>query len=134
MNKRRKGNYIQNLIERKLIKQGYIVHNQKSIAFQIKPGIWISKRNDIWGIFDLIAIKQGENTKWIQSTADTNIIKRLEKFIKIPLNLEYNDVELWQYKGRGKFRILRLKKNRKELEEVRYNEEQNQKNNLFITK
>ena len=61
-----KGNQFQDYIQKWLEENGWVVHNQKSVAkaIPIKDKItkkikvvWVSKRNDIFGEVDLIAKK-----------------------------------------------------------------------------
>lgn len=106
INKRQKGNMLQNKVAQFYEAQGYSVHNQKSIAKQIRPGLWISQRNDILGAYDIIATNFQE-IKFIQVTADTNIKNKLEKIIQVKLPLDKSIVEVWQYLKNGEFKILK---------------------------
>jgi len=90
---RQKGNQFQDRIQGWLKKRKWIVHNQKSVSSQIPikgKMIWISKRQDIFGCFDLIAKKNGE-TLWIQATLHKSLKEKIKK-IK-DANLTFGDSE-----------------------------------------
>lgn len=108
--RREKGNRLQNIVASYLQKKGYSVHNQKSIAKKIytpKGEIWISWRNDIWGAFDILASNERE-LRFIQVTSDSNLESKVNKIkqVKIPYNVV--SVEIWQYKDKGKWRLLKF--------------------------
>ncbi len=70
-----------------LEKKGWITHNQKTVSKQIKVrdkntgglrDIWVSARQDLFGIFDIIAKKDGV-TLWIQATAHKSLKEKVDK-------------------------------------------------------
>lgn len=86
MNKRQKGIYYQRKIKNFYEKRGYLVHNQISIAFPVKVKdkiIWISKRNDIFGVFDGIAISPYGSLEFYQVSYRYSKSKKKEDFSKI---------------------------------------------------
>jgi hypothetical protein len=66
----------------------------------IGPGKLVTAGNDIFGA-DLIAVRPGEKTLFVQATLDSSTGKRLEEFKKYSWNLEHQQVELWQKKESG---------------------------------
>ncbi len=124
MNKRRKGNIFQNWIEKYLIEKNYKVHNQKPVSTKIKnqkgEEIWVSKRNDLFGTFDLIALNENE-IKFISATLDTNIKKRTKQFLEFLNNLKNLpssiSLELW-VKKENKIIIKKFDFNSKEFKDI----------------
>lgn len=116
MNKRKSGNLFQDWIEDWLLKSfpGCVVHNQKSVStFLPKMGVWTSKRNDIFGCVDLVAIGTTEvcdKTLWIQATLDTGIGRKEKELLEIPWHLDHSCVEIWQKKEGGRVVIRRLQR------------------------
>lgn len=109
MNKRQKGNICQNKAAEFLTKWGYQVHNQKSVASMIRTSrgmIWVSKRNDILGCIDLIAIKSDEPTRFIQVTAHTGMGEKLKKLGTVKWNFAYSSVEVWRYVDKGRWVLM----------------------------
>ena len=111
-NTRQKGNQLQNWVEAYLKKKGYIVHNQKPVASQIKTKvgdlIWVSKRNDIYGCIDIEYFHPEEDCiHYAQVTGHSGVGKKLKDLSKIPWNSACI-VELWLSKGQGRWVIKRL--------------------------
>ena len=131
--RRRKGIKVQNAFEKILLKWGYQVHNQKPVATLIqipkrgyysKPSyrpedriikredktelMWISRRNDIFGCIDIVAIKPGEKTLWVQVTADRGVLRKLKKISYIDWNFEHSEVWIAIYIGKGKWDIHKV--------------------------
>lgn len=96
---RQKGNEFQDFCAAWLKDQGYDAYNQKTVAKQIKPGVWTSQRQDIFGM-DILAIKTGEKPLFIQATAHSNVQKRLDEILRHPWPLEYVRVQVWQKKDK----------------------------------
>lgn len=93
------GNEFQNFCAAWLTDQGYDVYNQKTVARCIKPGVWKSLRQDIFGM-DILAIKTGEKPLFIQATAHTNVQKRLDEILRHPWPLDHVKVQVWQKKDK----------------------------------
>lgn len=93
------GNIFQDFCAAWLKDQGYDVYNQKTVARKIKAGIWISQRQDIFGM-DILALKIGEKPLFIQATAHSNVQKRLDEILRHPWPLEYVIVQVWQKKDK----------------------------------
>ena len=86
MNKRKYGNTLQNRIAKIFENAGYIVHNQKPHADRIKTKdgkeVWISRRNDIFGLFDIIAMNKNRLI-FAQITGDSHISRKIKKIKKM---------------------------------------------------
>ena len=98
-NTRQIGNEFQDFCAAWLTDQGYDVYNQKTVAKHIKAGIWISQRQDIFGM-DILAIKTGEKPLFIQATAHSNVQKRLDEILRHPWSLDHVVVQVWQKKDK----------------------------------
>uniref|UniRef100_A0A6M3JYA2 Holliday junction resolvase n=1 Tax=viral metagenome TaxID=1070528 RepID=A0A6M3JYA2_9ZZZZ len=93
---------------------GYCVHNQTTLAHKIKNKegreFWVSKRNDIFGCIDLVAIHpEKDNILFIQVTAHTGVGMKLKELAKVPWNKACR-VELWLYKGQGRWVLKELRR------------------------
>lgn len=110
MDKRRKrGNDFQDWVADWLKKRGWSVYNQKTVchAIPVKGKIlWGVKHQDIFGC-DLIAIKLGDSTLFIQATLDSSVTKRLEELKKYGWDFHHQRVMLWQKRKPGPV-VLRL--------------------------
>lgn len=100
---RQKGNQFQDWCASWLRDQGYDVYNQKTVAKLIKTQkhglIWISQRNDIFGI-DILAMKANEKPLFIQTTLHSAVQKRLDEILRHPWPLEHVRVQVWQKKDK----------------------------------
>lgn len=101
---RQKGNAFQYFCAIWLRDQGYDVYNQTTVATCIKPGVWRSQHQDIFGC-DIIAMKAGEKPLFIQATAHSNVQKRLDEILKHPWPLEHVVVQVWQKKANKEINI-----------------------------
>ena len=109
-NTRARGNDFQDRCTSYLEAEGFAVHNQKtaSRAIPIKGKIvWVSQRNDVFGAFDLIAVKAEEKVRFIQVTLDSSVAKRVKEVSGIPWPLEFMTVELWQGREGGSVTVSR---------------------------
>lgn len=112
--KRKKGLALQRKAKAILEKEGFLVHNEVPIAYPIKTPrgtFYISKRNDIFGAIDLIAIKKDSKVRFIQVTADTSISRKLDELKTIPYPKEHATLELWVWrtyknKRKNKFDVI----------------------------
>ncbi len=104
---RQKGNEFQDFCAAWLRDQGYDVYNQKTVAKRIKAGVWISLRQDIFGM-DILAIKTGEKPLFLQATAHTNVQKRLDEILRHPWPLQFVTVQVWQKKDNKQINIKQL--------------------------
>jgi len=112
-NKRQWGNYLQDRVAEYLEKRGYAVHNQKPVAHRVETpeGLkWTSKRNDILGCIDILAIHPEKRILFIQVTGHSDIKGKERKIKKIKWNLDFCEVMVWQYMDKGRWRIFRLEK------------------------
>jgi len=118
-NKRQKGNQFQDWIEKWILENrpGAVIHNQKVFAKLVKipdkrTGLlrdtWVSTRNDIFGVIDLIACIPGEPMCFIQATADSHIGKRQRELMTVPWPWECCRVELWLKRKVGEIHVKRL--------------------------
>ena len=80
---------------------GSVVHNEVTCA-KMYIDKYISKRNDILGCIDLIAIVPFKKPIFIQATMHAGVGKRLVDMVKVPWDLRYSSVQLWQDKGAGR--------------------------------
>ena len=110
-NTRARGNAFQDRCAGYLTAEGYAVHNQKtaSRAIPIKGRlVWVSQRNDIFGAFDLVAVRAGEKVRFIQVTLDSGVSKRVKEVNGISWPLEFMTVELWQGRDRAEVAVSRF--------------------------
>lgn len=96
-----KGNVHQRLSAEILRKQGYTVQISKRTP-RFVHGHWMSMENDFFNAFDIIATKFGEPVRWIQVTTINMVSERIKKVDPVPLDLAYNSVEIWGWKGGAK--------------------------------
>ena len=107
----RKGNINQDRARKILEAEGYTVHMAQRTTYRTKTGRWISHSNDVFNAFDIIATKYGEKPLWIQVTQGwNNVWKRKDKIDKVPLDLEYNRIQIWVWIGGRKRLDKRYKK------------------------
>jgi len=104
---RQKGNEFQDFCAAWLTDQGYDVYNQKTVAKRIKAGIWISQRQDIFGM-DILAIKTLEKPLFIQATLHSAVQKRLDEILRHPWPLQFVTVQVWQKKDNKQINIKQL--------------------------
>ena len=110
-NTRARGNAFQDRCAGYLTAEGYAAHNQKtaSRAIPIKGKVvWVSQRNDIFGAFDLVAVRAGERVRFIQVTLDSGVAKRVKEVNGISWPLEFMTVELWQGRDRAEVAVSRF--------------------------
>ena len=111
--RRQKGNQFQDWIQKYLESKGYIVHNQKSVSSLVKTSkgnIWVSKRNDLFRCFDILALHREEKILFIQATLHTSVSEK-EKKIKEILNyipISHCQIQLWQKIETGRIVISEL--------------------------
>jgi hypothetical protein len=105
--RRKRGNDFQDWIEERLVAEGWSVHNQKTVSKAIPMKgkiIWVSGRNDILTC-DLIAVKPGEKTLFIQATLDSGVKKRSLEMSDIGWEMMAQRVQLWQKREGGEVNI-----------------------------
>ena len=77
----------QDWVAKWLEERGWITHNQKTVSKQVKTrdkktgllkDIYVSARQDLFGVFDLIAKKDGI-TLWIQATTHKSLKEKVDK-------------------------------------------------------
>jgi len=106
VNKRQRGNAFQDWIEDWIIDNfpGASVHNQKTVANKLTlrdkytgemKEVWVSKRNDILGCIDLLAIIPGKKPLFIQATLDSGVGRKLQDLVAVRWPLEYCREQLW---------------------------------------
>ena len=115
---RQKGKLYQSWIKKWLEDRGFFVHDQPTASKMIrikdkltgeyKP-MYVSTRNDIFGIIDLIAKKKDTRTLWIQATMNTSMKKKKEKLCEIPWNFEGDCVQFWIKRSPGKTDVYELR-------------------------
>jgi hypothetical protein len=89
---------------------GWSVHLCGRKAMMIGPGKLITAGNDILGA-DLVAVKPGQLTLFVQATMDSATGKRLDEIKKYAWDLNHQRVELWQKKPDGAVVIQRWESN-----------------------
>lgn len=106
MSKRSTGSAFEKWCEAWILKNipNSAVHRQVSVASKVKVGvreIWVSKRNDIFGVIDLVVVSPDIKPMFIQCTCDSSIGRKFKELFAIPWNLKHSDVYVWQkMKGR----------------------------------
>lgn len=100
MNKRGKGRAFETWCRDYLRERGWSVHLCGRKAIMLGPGKMVTTGNDIFGA-DLVAIKLGELTLFVQATCDSSVKKRLEEFGRYGFEPAHQRVELWQKKPGG---------------------------------
>lgn len=113
---RQKGSAYELEVQKHLEAQGYTCHRAYASTYQVGNKRF-NRSNDIFNVVDIIAKRQGENTRWIQVSTGS---RRAEKENKLKsIGNIWNDtdsVELW-LRFRGKiWKIYRYQKG--EFEEV----------------
>ena len=114
-NTRQKGADLERRIEKILQEEGWLVHRALS-SWKSRPDtsqpackecgehprVGFSLSNDLFGCFDLVAVKQGHPTRWIQAhhggsstAAKRHKIKDLGYHHFQDLVLDYHQVEIW---------------------------------------
>jgi len=99
MNNRAKGNIHEKKVADYLKSQGYLV--ERSFG---KPG-WLPGRGivfcarDLFGAFDIVAIRQPSEVRFIQVTSGAVAVRRNKTFLVWPL------AEVWEHVLRGIYRI-----------------------------
>ncbi len=102
-NRNEKGRLIEVRAIHILVAQGYTVHHTERTSHKIGPNRWISNRNDIFGCIDIIAMKAGERTRYIQVTCDRNIGRKVAELSTVPWTPANQSVEVWRWvPGGGK--------------------------------
>jgi hypothetical protein len=98
-NKRARDNRFQDWICAWLGARGWQTHNQKpaSRMIRVKGGrlVWVSKRQDIFGCIDIIALRPEEKPLYIQATLDAHVGRKLNDIKAVRWPLEYLRVQLW---------------------------------------
>ena len=117
---RQRGKLYQDWIKKWLTERGFFVHDQPTasklirikdkLTGEYKP-MYVSVRNDIFGIIDLIAKKKDAPTLWIQATMNTSMKKKKEKLVAIPWNMDIDCVQFWIKRSPGKTDVYELHAN-----------------------
>jgi len=102
--RRQKGNQAERRLQDMLAESGWTVHRAIQTGFRAfkKIGrktkvLWLSRTNDVFGEFDIVAARLGSKVKWIQVTHGARAAKRASA-AKVPLDLEHNDIEVWEWR------------------------------------
>ena len=104
-----KGNQFQDWIQVWLEERGWCVHNQKSVAKQVRTNrgmIWVSKRNDIFGCIDLVAVN-GDECLFIQATMDQGKGRKLNDLLPIAWPRKCS-VQVWIDRGKRRVTVFEL--------------------------
>ena len=105
--RRKRGNDFQDWIAKRLIAEGWSVHNQKTVSKAIPMKgkvIWVSGRNDILAC-DLVAVRPGNKTLFIQATLHSGVQKRVDEMSAVGWELGYQCIQLWQKRESGEVNI-----------------------------
>lgn len=118
---RRRGNERELKAQRYLEKLGYFVHRAVQTGTQrpCKPcprckgsgRLWLSFSNDIFGLFDLLAVGWEHKPLMVQVTTSTSVSARRKALLEAAhhFNLSFVDVELWiYYEAQELYRAERL--------------------------
>ena len=109
MNKRAKGNRLENEVKEIFKSQGFTVHKTyPSLIYNRKTGRYFCRSNDVFECFDLICKKKNEPTYWVQVTNDMKNKSNKEKKILERDIFNFEDrVEIW-IKDKRKWRRFRM--------------------------
>jgi len=88
-----------------LLDWGYSVH-RSHMSVVHRGGFIFSNSNDIFNAIDIVALKPGERTHWIQVTGDTGMKRKLDKLAPVKWNFQHSWVEIWKATGGGRFVIM----------------------------
>lgn len=103
MSTRSRGNEAEHRLQEMLSGLNWTVHRAVQSGFRVTPkgrrgkSFWLSRTNDVFGEFDLLATRLGSKVKYIQVTHGARAEKR-ESAALIPLDLAHNDIEVWEWR------------------------------------
>jgi hypothetical protein len=107
--KRAKGNAFQDWICKYLEKQGWVTHNQKTVAKWLPyKQMWTSCRNDILGVIDIVAVN-GINILMIQATMHTGTGRKLSDLRSVPWPYDKVEIQLWQKRAPRRVVVIEVK-------------------------
>ena len=120
MNKRKKGNKYETEVQRFFENQGYIIHRARSSGFK-SGNRFLSRSNDVFGVFDLIAKKKDNQTVWIQVSTGSRYAEKIKKIKALGDIWNISDtIQIWlRYKNK-KYKIYHIEpyKNKEEKYEI----------------
>jgi len=85
--------------------KGWLIHNQtpagRMIVIKGKK-IFISQRNDLFGIFDLICKKENKKTLFIQATLHKSLKEKIKQIDEVGMKyFKDDDVQIWLKRETG---------------------------------
>lgn len=102
---RQRGNGAEKRAQEALEQEGYLVHRAVQTSFQ-RAGVWRSHDNDIFSLFDLVAVHPSFPVRFVQVTAgDSSAASaRRRKVLALAEHfpLRHADLEVWRWHGGGK--------------------------------
>lgn len=107
-NTTRKGNATENFAKQILEQQGYLVHKTQRTMRRYGNNKFGSGDNDIFNCIDLIGKCHGKRTKWVQVKSSNKKKEVVEKCSKVPWDSQYDEVEYWLLKGKGKDKYFQV--------------------------
>jgi len=87
LTRRKSGNWFQNICQKILEGEGYVVHNQNQ-------GTRFQRTRDVFGA-DLVALHPRKKIRFIQASQATNILSRLKEYLVYPFPDAHTEIELW---------------------------------------
>lgn len=105
MSAKSKGDAAEVRAQRLLESEGYLVHRTVRTSFQ-RGGIWRSNNNDIFSLFDLVAVHPQFPVRFVQVTAGAygDAIERRKKVLALAEHfpVRHADLEVWRWVGGAK--------------------------------
>jgi len=109
---RSRGNEAELYVQKYHEERGYTVHRAYASAFKI-GNMTQSRSHDVFGVFDLLCKKSGEPMKCIQVSTGCRKAEKEKKILALGLwngdPYEYEEIEIWLYKGKGEWQIFTLR-------------------------
>ena len=104
-----KGNEYEKAAVALLEADGWFIHRAQRTSYQ-RAGIWRSNNNDVFNIFDLVAVRVGERVRFIQVTDTGHMDKKRVKMRPLLKHFTESSVEIWGWVGGRKQLDGRYKK------------------------
>lgn len=104
--KRATGNSNELFVQKFYEARGYLCHRAYASFTKLPGGRVLARSHDIFTVFDLIAKKQNEPTRWIQVSEKTRRAEKEKKLLSLPPFLNEHDIaELWLHFPGGEWKI-----------------------------
>lgn len=87
----------------------WLIHRAQRTSYQ-RGGIWRSNNNDVFNIFDIVAVRAGKQVRFIQVTDTGHMDKKRVKMRPLLRHFTESSVEIWGWIGGSKRLDGRYKK------------------------